>query len=178
MKKHSCAVGSDEYTVHKWAAEDINFLTYYEISIRAQTRTHTHTHTHTHPNTHTQQLKTEWHSAAYISSYRPQHHSQAPQSVAYDMFIIKGKYCEWCNNSPPLHFSQQFTKNVNSSYGNCCTDREEPCAWLPCSPYLTPLDFYLCGYKGVGVTGSQAWVELILHTMDDAALKLNSHESK
>ena len=51
MKKHSCAVGSDEYTVHKWAAEDINFLTYYEISIRAQTRTHTHTHTQTHTHT-------------------------------------------------------------------------------------------------------------------------------
>jgi hypothetical protein len=93
MKKHSCAVGNDEYTVHKWRAEDSHFFTYYETStctrvcMRARTRTHT------------QQLKTKWHSAAYISSYRPQQHSQVPRSMAYDMFIIKGKYCEQCNTT-------------------------------------------------------------------------------
>jgi hypothetical protein len=80
-KRHSCAVGNDEHTVHKWRAEDIQLFTYHEIS------------------THTKQLKIEWHSAAYISSYRPQHHSQVPGSVAYDMFNIKGKYCEWCNTT-------------------------------------------------------------------------------
>jgi hypothetical protein len=61
--------------------------------------THARTHTHIHTHTHTQHLKTEWHSAACISSYRPQHHSQVPGGVAYDMFIIKVKYCEWCNTT-------------------------------------------------------------------------------
>jgi hypothetical protein len=51
---------------------------------------------------------------------------------------------------------QSKIHDVNSSYGNWWTGCEDPRAWLPFSPYLTPLDFYWCGYKGVGVTGSQA----------------------
>jgi len=121
------------------------------------TRAHTHIHTHAHtPHTHTaaenrvtfssiyQHLQT----TAWFTSIR-EHGIWHVHHQGVILWMVQ-------HNSPPLHFSQQFTKNVNSSYRDCCTDCEEPCAWLPCSPYSTPLDFYLCGYKGVGVTGSQA----------------------
>lgn len=94
MKRHPCAVGN-EYTVRKWRS-DITSFTYSEISIQ----------------THTEQLKIKWHLSAYISSYRPQHHSQVSGSMAYDMFIIKGKYREWCDTKVlhciPVNNSQRM----------------------------------------------------------------------
>jgi hypothetical protein len=152
-------------------------LLYRDKHTHARARSHAcaHTHTHTHACAHTQQLKTEVHSAAYISSYRSQHHSQVPGNVVYDMFIIKGKYCEWCNTTV-LHCI-----SVNNSQRMWIhpTGIVALTVKIHVPGYLfTILNFYLCGYKWVGVIGSQAWDELLWHTMDDTALKLNSDENK
>ena len=131
-----------QWWVHSSQMKSRHHFFYIFWDKRARTRTHTHTHT--------EQLKIEWHLSAYISSYRPQHHGIIHNTREHGIWHVHHQgeilWMVW-HNSPPLHCSQQFTKNDNSPYRNCWTGHGDPHDRLPCSPHLTPLDFYLCGYK-------------------------------
>ena len=55
------------------------------------------------------------------------------------------------HDGAPPNYSRLVREYLNASFPNRCLGRGGPVAWLPRSPDVTPLDYYICGHMKTSV---------------------------